>query len=318
MLSLSEVNRDLPFRAQVTLNAPDGVGAGFIEGEIEAVAVAERVKLPVVRLADGERIDVAEPDAETVVIENGCFTLRFSTQFFGALTALETGGANHLLSAFPASKPFIWMNPWFGGVHAFNDWMGSPELARESFAGERIEATGERGWRWQGVRMACDLAHKDRSWLRVELDYLALPGSNALALVLRHTNRTDARRSFQGGVAAWAQPGGTRENTVLHWERNGEPRTRRRGGFQAEGESRRWAGVQNADSGDSLVLIATDPLHSVAWEDFVVDGPHLQARGPIVLGPRQTKERVYWLVHTRDISQAPAYGAALSQARRLP
>jgi len=210
------------------------------------------------------------------------------------------------------------MNPWFGGVHAFNDWMGDPALARETFTGERIEAVGERGWRWQGVRMACDLAHKDRTWLRVELDYLTLPGSNALALVLRHTNRTDARRSFSAGLAAWARPGGSVTDTVLHWERAGEPRRRRRGPFAAEGESGRWAAVENSATGDSLVLVATGSRHDAAWEDFSADGAHLQARGPIELGPHESKETLFWLVHTTRIAQAPAYGAALSQARRLP
>jgi hypothetical protein len=36
------------------------------------------------------------------------------------------------------------------------------------------------------------------------------------------------------------------------------------------------------------------------------------------IGPKETAESLYWLVHTTDISQAEAYGAALSEARRLP
>ena len=61
--------------------------------------------------------------------------------------------------------------------------------------------------------MACDLAHKHWSWLRVGIEYLTLAGSNALALVLRYTNRTDARMSPNGGVAVWTRPGGTHDNS---------------------------------------------------------------------------------------------------------
>ena len=67
-----------------------------------------------------------------------------------------------------------------------------------------------------------------------------------------------------------------------------------------------------------MILIATAPPDSAEWEDFGKDGPHMQARGPVELGPGETRERLYWLVHTTDIAQAEAYASALSGARCLP
>jgi len=317
-LDIEEAHRSRPSELQVQVTCPEKVGAGFITADVETDVITERLKVPIVRISAGGNVDIAQPETDSVVIDNGRLKLHFATRFFGALTALETGGVNHLLSAYPVAKPFVWMNPWFGGVHAFNDWMGDPDLARESFTGTVIEAIGERGWRWRGVRMASDLTHKDRSWLRVELDYLVLPGSNVVALVLRHTNRTDARRILTGGVGVWSQPGGSVADTVVHWERGGELRDRRRGKFGADGESGRWIAIENRNSGDSLVLVAGNPGHNAAWDDFGEEGAHLQARGEIVIGPNATVETLYWLVHTTKRSEAAAYGAALSQVSRLP
>jgi len=317
-LEFAAANRDAPFRAPVEVTAPPRHAAGFVEASLQSGPNVQSLRLPVARMACGDQMEIVEPEPGDVRIDTGALQLRFSTGFFGALTELRAGGENHLLSAFPAMRPFVFANPWAGGVHACLDDLTSPDLAREPFTGARVEVTGERGWHWHGVRMACDLEHKDRSWLRVELDYLALPGGNALALPLRLTNRTDARRSVRAGVAAWCQPGGTRQNTVLHWELNGEPRERRRGGFGAWAESGPWAALCNPETGDSLVLVASAAGHHAAWGDMGEEGMHLQAAGPIELGPNETRESLFWLVHTGDVAKAPAYGAVLSQARRLP
>jgi hypothetical protein len=196
--------------------------------------------------------------------------------------------------------------------------MGSPDLTREKFTGGPTECVGARGLRWQGVRACCDIEHKDRRWQRIEIEYLTLPGSNVVALRTRRTNRTDARTSTYGGVAVWTQAGGTRENSVVHWERDGARRQRRRGEFSAEGQSGSWAAVENPATGDTLVLIAADLRAHTYFEDFGKEGPHLMSSGHIGFEPNETKETLSWLVLCSDVRQIEAYGAALSRARQLP
>jgi len=119
-------------------------------------------------------------------------------------------------------------------------------------------------------------------------------------------------------VAVWTQVGGTRGNSVLHWEREGARRQRRRGGFAAEGQSGSWAAVENPATGDALVLISADLRGRTYFEDFGEEGPHLMSSGPMPIEPNETKETLSWLVLCSDIRQIEAYAAALSQARQLP
>jgi ribosomal protein S18 acetylase RimI-like enzyme len=316
-LSLEEVNRDRPFAASVRITAPDAPAAGFVEAAVDGGPMTRPFRLPVMRLGGPGELRVTEGQNGEIVTENGWLTLRVAPGFLGSLYALEREGVNHLFSAYPQSHPFIWFNPWYGGVYPFVGWMGDPRLSKETFTGEPVERVGERGLRWRGTRVACDLEHKDRRWLRLEAEYLTTPGSNVVALVTRWTNRTDARTTADGGMAAWLQVGGTREHATSHWECEGERRHRRRGGWPADSRSGPWAAVENAATGDSLVLIATDSRAHASIDDQGKEGPHLIASGHVALEPNESREILSWLVLCPDIAQVEAY-ATLSQVRRLP
>ena len=316
--ALEAVNRSNPFVGQLAVKGPAVPAASFLKAEVETGKMTETFQVPVVRLRSGGEVRVTHPEEGMIVVENGLLTLRFAPNFQGSLTALEREGVNHLYSAYPQARAMAWSNPWFGGVHSSLNWMGSPDLGREKFRGEAIERVGESGLRWQGVQTVSDLEHKDRSWLRVETEFLTLPGSNVVAVITRRTNRTTARMDTYGGVAAWTQIGGTRENSLLHWMRGEERRHQRNSSFSSEGDSGRWVAVENSTTGDVLTLITTHPSFHAGFEDFGVEGQHLQVRGSFNLGPNETKETLCWLVLSQDKAQIEPYAAALSQVRRLP
>jgi ribosomal protein S18 acetylase RimI-like enzyme len=315
--ALQRLDRDHPFSVEVRVKGPETPAAGILKAALDSGPKTETFEVPLVRLGAGGDLRVSEGEQGAVSVENGLLTLRAAPEFLGSLFALEREGVNHLFSAYPEARPFQWTNPWFGGVHPSLGW--DSKLTREKFSGGPVERVGERGRRWQGVRAVCQPEHKDLRWLQLEVEYLTLPGSNVVALVTRWTNRTDARTwtHGEGGITAWLQVGGTRENAVLHWESDGQRKHRRRGGFAEGGQAGNWAAVENAVTGDAVVLIASAPRAHVGYDDMAEHGPHLNASGPIQFEPNETKENLAWLVLTSGTAQIEAY-AALAKVRRLP
>ncbi|HZO91894.1 MAG TPA: GNAT family N-acetyltransferase [Chthonomonadaceae bacterium] len=314
---LEDLDRDRTFTAAVEVVAADRPAAGFLEAAVDSGPVTETFRVPVIRLGGGKGVRVEEAENGTFLADNGLLRLRVAPGHLGSLYALEYREANHLFSSYPEPRPFRWANPWFGGIHPYLGWMGNPRLAREKFTGEPIERVGERGLHWQGVRAACTPEHKDLRWLGVEVEYLTTPGSNVVAVVLRLINRSTAQASTGGGIAVWPQLGGVRENAIVHWESEGERRVRRRGVFQAGGRSGPWTAVENTDTGDILLLVASDPNAHTGFDDWEKDGVHLSTDGHISFEPQETRELLSWLVLCDNIKQIEAYGA-LAQARRLP
>lgn len=317
-IQIVNLNRDHPHRIDIDLKARYQNVTSQTYLSLSGGQLSERISIPVIH--GGARTTVTANTAEDgrLIIDNGYMTLRLAPGFLGALTALELNGINHLLSPWPETRPFSWSNPWFGGVVPYIGDLGSPDLSRESFVGEQIERVGERGWRWFGMRNSCDLTHRDRRWLRVEIEYLTTEGSNLVAVVTRFINRSGARKDLMGGVGVYAQPGVSGAPTRLHWERNGEERQRRSGDHTADGESGSWAAVQNTESGHTLTLVSSTVGHSARWEDLGRDGQHLYAGGYMVIEPYAVSEHLTWLTIDVGPTGSKDYGACLSKARRLP
>jgi GNAT superfamily N-acetyltransferase len=315
---LDKVDRDRPFTATVQITGPQTPAAGLIKATVTGGPNVDSFWLPVVRISVGETLDIVEAESGVYTMENGYFTLRIAPAFHGSMIALERGGVNQLFSSYPEARPFRWVNPWYGGVHpGLGEVYGDRDLAQETFTGEPVERVGERGLRWQGVRVACEPTHKDRRWLRFEAEYLTLPGSNVVALITRWTNKQPARMETSGGFAVWGQPGGARDNTVGSWLRGEERRERRPGGFEAEMTPTPWAALENPATGDCLLLVAAASRTRVALHDDGEEGRHLCVHGGLTLGPNETRERLAWLVHLTEGGQLDAY-AGLVKRRTLP
>jgi hypothetical protein len=234
------------------------------------------------------------------------------------MTSMERNGVEHLFSAYPNPGPFVWWNPWHGGLYPnIQDEAGDEFLQKETFTGEAVTRVGERGLSWQGVRVTCRLSHKDWSWLALEAEYLTLAGSNLIAIVTRWTNHSSARMPVATGVMAWLQPGGTRANTVAHWTRDGARMLQRRGGFGMKQRSGMWAAVENPSSGDVLSLITASPERYVGIEDMAEEGAHLHVDHNDTFSPGETKESLTWLVLTSGLDSLEAY-ASLAKVERLP
>jgi GNAT superfamily N-acetyltransferase len=307
--ALEGVDRDKPFQTALKVTMPGELRAGYLEAELSHDYTQERFRLPVVRIGGAGSVSVIEASEGMFDVNNGLLAFRVCPGFAGSVTRLMSQGVEHLLTAYPQARPFVWANPWFGGIHPFIEWMGSARLLREKFRGGVCERTGEHGLIWQGVQVVCEPEHKDLRWLRLEVEYLTIPGSNVLALVTRWINRASARMSVpeSGGVGAWCRVGGSRERSRLHWERLGERRFLDFGGYGMEVFSDQWIELENRDRQESLLLIATGAQGKTMGLDFGEEGSHLQAYSSIELGPGERKERLFWLVLNRDMALREAY-----------
>ncbi|MCW3097315.1 MAG: hypothetical protein JWL77_2933, partial [Chthonomonadaceae bacterium] len=257
---LEAIDRDKPFHAEILLIGSAEPTAENLRAEVDSGTTTQIFALPVVQLGSGDTLRVSSADDGQFAIENGYMTVRVAPHYRGAMTGLERNGVEHLFSAYPKPGPFVWWNPWHGGLYpSLRQENGDAVLQKETFTGEAVTRIGERGLSWQGVKVACRLTHKNWSWLALEAEYLTLPGSNLVAVVSRWTNLSSAQMPMATGVMAWLQPGGTRTNTVAHWTRDEERMVQRRGGFGKESKSGPWAAVDNPVTGDLLTLITSAP-----------------------------------------------------------
>jgi len=322
---LPAVNRDAPFAQEVKVAAAS-LEPRIIPARLKVTTdtADETFDLPVVMLGDGSQtVALSDQPAEseeawdTLVVDNGFLTLKIAPGFFGSAYALERGGVNHLRTGYPQAGPFVWLNPWYGGIHPFVNWPGEQRFAREKFTGQFRTRTGQRGLTWQGVKVACDVEHKDYRWLRLEAEYLTRPGSNLVALVTRCTNRTTGPMGVHHGVMVWTAPGGTVDHTVLHYEQGGVLRHRRRSPYAANLRSGPWAASENPDRHVVLGLIRTaQDAHLTAW-DLEANGVHFECGVGFGLEPEETREALTWLVFTDSVAAARAY-KVLEKVWELP
>ena len=117
------------------------------------------------------------------------------------------------------------------------------------------------------------------------------------------------------GTAIWTQPGGSIANSVSHWEREGQARTRRRGGFQGGAQTPAWAAVENPETGHVLLAVTSGNRAQCHLQDMAENGAHLNPNNRMDLAPGETREFVHWLVLTRDLTTLKAY-AGLKELRR--
>jgi len=332
-----------PFAQRVTVAVADLTP----RVEIARLAVSDEVTTreftsPVIILGDARRsvdLDLHRspgtplPGSQPSIIsvDNGYFSFTVVPAFLSSITALERGGVNHLNSAYPETRPHSWMNPWFGGVHPFLGWAGNQQFAGERFVGEPVERVGGRGIVWRGAKVSSDLQHKDSRWLRMEVEYLTVGGSNALALVQRFINRTDAPQEVRAGMCVWLAVGGSVAGNVLYYmqerpryehtasadEQVQILRHRRRGDYSFETCCGRWAAVESQRTGDVLTLLASHPDARVHVNDEGKDGINLQVSVRLSLMPSETKEVVSWLIVVNLVAEAQDY-RALGKVWELP
>jgi len=319
--AFADLKRGHPW--EVTLHVEETEQGGepsAVAGKIAVRSELAEETFPLLVISLGRRGSVSINEAQeagqpVVVMDNGWLRLKVAPRFGAALVALEREGVNHLLSAFPEAKPFVWFNPWFGGigpavmVPGEEDWLGHPGRLYQEEVRYVLLPPVQEGIPWFGVRCVSDLQHRDLRGIRLEQEVLTIRGSNVVRLVTRLVNCTTAARNLACFVGAYLAPGGCCDNVVLHY---GNARTSLCAASNMwRAPSGLWAAVENPETGHVGVLVSA--TQGVGVEVFAMGQhgafPFLAWRS--ALPPLAAWEMVGYLVLTGSLEQARLYAAAL-------
>lgn len=315
---LAEVCRDQPGTVPVRLSS--GSSAPRVETltlTLDDGLMPHREELPVVVLGDPSGGTSVAADGERLVVANGLTDWAVSAAHAGSLVSLRRGGVEWLVSSYPEPQARYWFNPWYGGLRPYLNWDGDQRQRDEVFSAEPITRRGARELVWHGVRVRCDLVHKDLRWLRFEAEYLTLTGSNLLALVLRAVNRTAAPQGVVCGWSAWLpgagvtvhgeadrpryEPAGPTDDRVrTPWQRGADP-------YYFTSQSSRLFVMEETSRGGCLALLAPRPNGFVQATRQKDEAVGLYTHSWLELEPDETRERLSWLVLADAPSQARAY-----------
>ena len=225
---VSEFSNDIAIEKNIKVIAQDIAQGKIFSIDCRFVIEGTEFKLPfLVQVLDKDaKISIEkkthENGKEFYEISNGKICYAASKDMMGSTFALKIPSLieeNNLQSSWPEIKTFLWDSHWVGGICPYIStiygWGALTHL--EKFNSEIISQGIEKG-----VRFSSTLQSKDfYKGLKLEIDYITLPKSNALKVIFRLLNETDATLKFRGGLQAMPAVGGKVTND-FYIEYNGE------------------------------------------------------------------------------------------------
>jgi len=218
--SFKDIRRSDDWGCVLSLQPPETALPGCYEGRVVLEFPDMDYEFPLDILIAGQKGDVrifrTEDDGLGVFsIDNGLYLFKVCPEFAGTLySAIEKGTArNHLLSSFPKPKPFVFFNPWYGGIGTLvfkESWPG--KVHEEKWNGRKVEIGP-----WKGVTVFTKLTdlNEDLKGLEVGISYMTLPGSNIIRIVNEYRNTTSASMSFGSLTTMFLQLGGSRDKYAV-------------------------------------------------------------------------------------------------------
>jgi hypothetical protein len=296
------------------------VGAHPGENRLQSQLIDRVQPFTLLRLGDDAKsatLDTFEQEGHTLwKMDNGHSEWTFAPNFHGGIIAWKTSplvlthdsAVNHLLTSFPEEGELSWMKPFFGGIRPVlhepdeDGWPG--KLHTETFTASSVEFPDEHGLPWKGLRVSTEVTREAFRGLRVELDYLTLPGSNVLKAIFRLVNEAPIYREVQPGFFSFLQVDGTHKNGALYTPDFHRKRTP----HMSWGVSGPWAAVQNPDTGRTIVSVnpgGWQRIVTLDWGDF---GVHLNVDEITHVAPEGVKELTAYFALTESVEEARLYG----------
>lgn len=165
-----------------------------------------RGKIPLIVLSRGGEVSVKVSNSKAVV-DNGLLVMKIDAEFAGALYELvdKRTNANNLFSSYPKPRPFLWYNPWFGGVRLRRGF-GRDYLWKEKWLIQEASIGS-----WRGVKVYTKISHEKNKVLKgitLEQYYLTVPNSSIVLLYTKVVNTS--RRYFDRELllTLFTSPGG--------------------------------------------------------------------------------------------------------------
>jgi ribosomal protein S18 acetylase RimI-like enzyme len=306
----SPVTRSVSVRARA---GQPTAGTGSLELAVQRVA--SRFDVPVIVLrAPGARLRLASSE-DTVDVDTGCIRFTASAAHAGSVVSLDAGKGDLLRSSYPEPSPYLFANPWYGGVRAVvgNDWDRRSQQATRTL--RTVALSGASGTTWQGAEVTATLTHRDWRWCRYRARYLGSAGCNLMAVLVRVENRTSAAMALGYGVEVWPADA----CRMAYVDVDGRPRACASDRYEFGFGELEWAAFDCGRRG----FLAVVPRREPGWK-LSIDGHDegcfsTQSRqGWVQLRPDFARtESLTWIVACRTLEEAHAY-RALAALEGLP
>lgn len=303
-VDIKALNVHKPAEHDLRLKTTAEAGGASASVEFRSAELDNDFELPLVRLGDGGSVKVRDGTAEgqsLLTVDNGLIEFDAAPEFAGAITSLREGGVEHLFSSFPTAGTLIVLSPWHGGITpiAYSSSSFPGRLYKEKFDAEPVTSKDAVGIEWTGVRMGAAITDdEDMRGLRFEYDVVTTGGSPIVKIVTRMMNPTTAFRPCEFGWAAFVQPDGSREATVLHSQNQTVKPSLRFVQLRPQD----WVMAQNPETGRSLIATSSRPnVFGMNWSN---EGGHLGLVEKSIVPPKGSKELVGYLALARDLDAA--------------
>ncbi len=309
---LENINRRHPFSQKIKLLQREKIGVYHLEADLETELFGKKFQLPLILSGDSsaevKREKKTREGKEVITIDNGALVMEVCPEFCGSLFSLKKEGVEHLSSSFPEPAELSWFSPWYGGIYplCMKELSLPGKMFEEKYGFELTSRQDNYGEVWSGVKIKTQLQSPDFKGINLKVEYLTQPLSNLLAILSRLENTTTYFFEFFSALGVFLQMGGTQENSILHFEKDGA-RQRKRTIYDAWVGAGRWAAVENPQSSDWGVALAGSEDCRVIAADLGIMGPHFFSGSQIKLKPKETREYLNYFLLTDGLKKAKDY-----------
>ena len=283
-----------------------GGGMRVGRAELSLPEVVYTSALPVLGLPAVEPEEREENGA--LVLDADPLRLQVDPSFCGCAVSLRFRGREMLHTRYPEHPPFMWWNPWFGGIWPQMDAWPSALLPRERFTGRFISKPGRSGVAWRGVAVSCSPRHEQLRHIRLRFEYLLLPGAPVLAVRVCCANRLRAATQFGIGAQVWLSLGGKPTDAVTVRRADEPGAVRRRQPEHAGISATPWGVVENPRARCAVLLACGAPRTTLATAELAGrDGYHLEARSGGLLQPGGSSAALFYLAFGASMGEVEPY-----------
>jgi ribosomal protein S18 acetylase RimI-like enzyme len=320
-----------PTTERISIQMPKHLGAVNAVARLTTGDTTTHVALPLVRVGRPENLVTTIVNSlgsrDAVTLDTGPMRVRLLPTQRARIVAIETPSVNgtwvdNLLSSAPEPRPWVWFNPWFGGISAHlreTGWhTGQTPLDHASWTWHPTKVH-RAGVEWHGVTTVATIdaptgpistpesvESARLAGTSVEVAYLVAGGGTTI--VVEATVRNEAASRLRGtlSIPTYWKPGGAIDGVTVHYDRCG-PRSRRRAHGAHWSTVDGWVAIVDRSGTQIPVIVATDTATTLMTGDMGLHGVHPFASTALDLKPGQSHSLRLWVAIAGDLDQARAW-----------
>lgn len=179
-IQAKEEKNSITFEQQLSLNNP----VSHLTAQFQQEGIRTNFE-NLLLSTQGDISSFTESDG-TIVVENGCLSIKANADFYPGLYSLKVNGLEWLDTQYPERTAKSWWSPWAGGMKWSPEGITTFSLLKEKTTISPTTISDRNGNTWRG--MAIQTTFEEHSqWKNVEYIqyYVMLPGVPVLATFLR-------------------------------------------------------------------------------------------------------------------------------------